>query len=198
MTKPNPKRRVANHNIDPLILNRTSPRAMSGEEITTAELDQLFEAARWAPSCFNSQPWKMFYARRDDEHWQNYFDLLVEFNQGWCQHAGCLIVLASDTLFPHNQKFSPTHSFDCGAAWQNLALQGSAMNIVVHGMAGFDYEKAHSLLNLPETYHVEVMIANGKSADLKHLDKSLQDDELQPSDRNPIEQFVYQGKYEAS
>ncbi len=197
MTDKKPTQRTADHNIEPLILNRRSPRAMSGEEVTEAELKQLFEAARWAPSCYNAQPWKIFYARHNDEHWQDYFDLLVEFNQGWCQHAGCLIVLASDTIFPHNQKFSPTHSFDSGAAWQNLALQGSAMNLVVHGMAGFDYEKAHSLLNLPETYQVQEMIAVGRPGALDQLDQGLRDDELTPSDRNKASTFVFNGKYQA-
>ena len=171
---------------------------MSGEDLSDTVLNQLFEAARWAPSCFNAQPWKFFYSKRNDEHWQDYLNLMVDFNQGWAQHAGCLIVLASDTLFPHNQKFSPTHSFDCGAAWQNLALQGSALNLVVHGMAGFDYEKAHSLLNLPESYQVEEMIAVGRPGELEQLDQSLHDDEVKPSDRNPVEQFVYQGKYKSA
>ncbi len=196
MTNKIPTQRTAEHNIHPLILKRRSPRAMSGEEVSDDELYQLFEAARWAPSCFNAQPWKIFYAKRTDDHWQDYLDLLVEFNQGWAKHAGSLLVLASDTLFPHNQKHSPTHSFDAGAAWQNLALQGSAMNLVIHGMAGFDYEKAHSLLNLPENYHVEAMVAVGQPGALEQLDEAMHDDEVTPSNRNNIDTFVFNGKYE--
>ena len=197
MTNKKPEQRSADYSIEPLLLNRRSLRAMSGEEVTEQELNQLFEAARWAPSCFNAQPWKIFYARRGDQHWQSYFDLLVEFNQAWCQHAGCLIVLASDTLFPHNQEFSATHSFDCGAAWQNLALQGSVMNLVIHGMAGFDYEAAHTLLNLPETYQVQAMVAVGHVGDIEQLDESQHENEVTPSNRNKTDTFVFNGGYQA-
>lgn len=197
MTSKKPQQRRADHSIEPLILNRRSQRAMSGEAVTEQELNQLFEAARWAPSCFNAQPWKIFYARHGDAHWQNYFDLLVEFNQDWCKNAGCLLVIASDTLFPRNQKFSATHAFDCGAAWQNLALQGAAMNLVVHAMAGFDYEAAHALLNMPENYQVQAMVAVGYPGDIEQLDESLHEDELTPSNRNKTETFVFNGNYQA-
>lgn len=196
MTSKKPIQRSADHSIEQLLLNRRSLRAMSGEDVSQEALDQLFEAARWAPSCFNAQPWKIFYARRNDQYWQDYFDLLVEFNQGWCQQAGCLIVLATDTLFPHNQEFSPTHSFDCGAAWQNLALQGSALDLVIHGMAGFDYEAAHALLNLPENYAVQAMVAVGHPGKLEQLDESRYEDELTPSSRNSIETFSFHGGYQ--
>src|SRR4029079_10173110 len=108
-----------------LFLDRWSPRAMSGEEISEAALMVLFEAARWAPSSYNNQPWRILYARRDTEHWPRFFNLMVEFNQSWTSTAAALVVFISKTHFDFNGEPAVTHSFDTGAAWENLALQGS-------------------------------------------------------------------------
>ena len=95
------EKRKADHPIDKLFLDRWSPRAMTGETVSDNDLMSLFEAARWAPSSYNHQPWRMLYARRDSEHWPLFFDLLVEFNQSWAKNAG-----ASGALhFPHSFRF---------------------------------------------------------------------------------------------
>ena len=111
------------HTILDLILNRHSPRAMSGEKFTEHELLQLFEAARWAPSSFNNQPWRFIYAHRETAAWKVLFDLMVPFNQSWAKDAAVLLVVVSSNLFEKTKKPSRTHSFDTGAAWENLALQ---------------------------------------------------------------------------
>src|SRR3989339_1514429 len=118
--------RTASFPIEPLILNRWSPRAMSGEPISSEELMSLFEAARWAPSAYNNQPWRFIYAQSGTEHWKNLFGLLVEFNQGWTHAASALVVVLSKKTFDHNGEPSITHQFDTGAAWENLALEASA------------------------------------------------------------------------
>ncbi|HEU5259123.1 MAG TPA: nitroreductase family protein, partial [Vicinamibacterales bacterium] len=117
--------RKADHPIDPLFLDRWSPRAMSGEPISQAELDVLFEAARWAPSAGNSYPGRILYAHRDTEHWPLFFDLLVERNQIWCRNAAALLVFISRTTNEQNGRPLKTHSYDTGALWENLALQGT-------------------------------------------------------------------------
>ena len=132
--------------VEAMIYHRWSPRAMSGESLTDSELMRLFEAARWAPSSFNEQPWRFVYARRDAEHWPRFFELLSDGNRRWAGAAAVLIVVVSRTSFERNGNLSRTHSYDTGAAWQNLALQGSRMGLVVHGMAGFDYERARDVL----------------------------------------------------
>src|SRR4030088_2645180 len=119
------ERRKADHVIDSLFLDRWSPRSMSGEEISEEDLLTLFEAARWAPSSYNNQPWRILYARRYTECWPLFFDLLVDFNKSWVKDAAALLVFISKTNFEHNGKPSITHAFDTGAAWQNLALQGA-------------------------------------------------------------------------
>jgi len=163
---------------------------MSGEKITDDELYSLFEASRWAPSSYNNQPWRFYHAKRDGAGWNTLFSLLVPFNQSWAKNASALVVLASKKTFDDGTQ-SRTHSLDAGSAWQNLALQGNANGLVVHGMQGFDYEKAQSVLGLDETYEVEMMIAIGKPGQAREvLPESLQEREV-PSQRKPFSDFVF-------
>src|SRR5438046_3642188 len=154
--------RKADHPIESLFIDRWSPRAMSGEEISREELMRLFEAARWAPSSFNTQQWRALYAGRGTEHWQTFFDLLVEANKAWAKNAAVLIVFISRKNFDYNDEPSVTHSYDCGAAWENFALQGFHQGLVVHGMQGFDYDRARIELRIPEEFQVEAMAAVGR------------------------------------
>src|SRR4030066_58856 len=124
--------RKSTYPINPLILNRWSPRSMTGEELDNEGIMSLFEAARWAPSSFNNQPWRFLYARRNTNNWELFFNLLVEGNKTWVKNAAALIVIVSKKTFDHNGNPSKTHSFDTGAAWQNLALQGSLKGLIVH------------------------------------------------------------------
>src|SRR5881396_72958 len=110
--------RRADFSIEQLLLDRWSPRAMSGEEISDEELMRLFEAARWAPSSFNAQQWRALYARRDTEHWPTFLGLLVEGNKAWAKDAAALVVFISRQNFEYNDERSITHSYDCGAAWE--------------------------------------------------------------------------------
>lgn len=132
------KIRHAEFPIEAFILDRWSPRAMSGEEIPRAELMRLFEAARWAPSSFNAQQWRALYALRNTEHWQTFFDLLGDANKSWAKKAAALVVFVSRKTFDYNGEPSVTHSYDTGAAWENFALQGFQQSLVVHGIQGFD------------------------------------------------------------
>ncbi len=188
------KYRKPDHNIEPILFHRWSPRAMSGEEISEQELMTLFEAARWAPSSYNGQPWRFLYARRGTVNWDRFFDLMVEFNQGWTKQAAVLMVVVSRKAFEWNDQAAPTHSFDTGAAWQNLALQGSAMGLVVHGMQGFDYDKARLELNVADEFQVEAMITVGKPGKREDLPEDLQERE-QPSDRKPVAEIAIEGGF---
>jgi nitroreductase len=186
--------RKADYPVDKLFLDRWSPRGMTGETVSQEDLMTLFEAARWAPSSYNNQPWRMLYARRDTEHWQTFFDLLVEFNQSWVKNAGALVLFISKTHFDFNGEPSVTHSFDTGAAWENFALQGSLKGLVVHGMQGFDYERARTALNIPEGFQVEAMVAVGKPASPETLPEDLKEKE-KPSDRRTLEETICEGKF---
>ena len=179
--------------IDEIFLNRWSPRAMSGEEMSEAELMSLFEAAKWAPSSFNNQPWRFLYTRRNSENWGLFFNLLAEFNQAWAKNASALMVIISRKTFDHNGKPSRTHSFDTGAAWQNLALQGALKGLVVHGMQGFDYDKAREVLNVSDDYEVEAMAAVGMPGKVEELPEKLREREF-PSTRKRLSEIVFEGK----
>jgi nitroreductase len=166
---------------------------MSGEPMTHDELNRLFEAARWAPSSNNNQPWRFLFARAGTPEFSTFFDLLVQGNQAWCQRAGALMVVVSKSTFD-NGKPARTHSFDAGSAWMSLALQGSRMGLVVHAMQGFDYELARTRLGVPEEYTVECMIAVGKPGRIEDLPEYQQAREV-PSDRKPIEAFAFEGPF---
>lgn len=182
------------HDVEASFIRRWSPRAMSAEPISRDELMRLLEAARWAPSAYNEQPWRFLYARRDTQHWQPFFELMVDFNQQWTKNAAALFVVISKRTFEHNGKPNMTHSFDSGAAWQSLALQGSAMGLVVHGMAGFDAEKARKSLRIPDDYQVEAMIAVGKPGRTEDLPEAMREAEV-PSDRKPISAIATEGLF---
>jgi nitroreductase len=183
--------RISPYSVAPLFLNRWSPRAMSGESLDDATLMTLFEAARWAPSSYNGQPWRFVYAKRGTASWKLFFDLMVPFNQSWAKNAAALVIVCSRVTFELNNKQSRTHSFDTGAACENLALQGSALGLVVHGMEGFDYEKAAVVVKLPKDHVVEALFAIGKPGKMSDLSVELQERE-EPSDRKKLEVFVFE------
>jgi nitroreductase len=186
--------RKADFSIAPFLLDRWSPRAMSGEEISREELMRLFEAARWAPSSFNAQQWRALYAHRGTEHWTTFFELLVEANKSWAKNAAVLVVFISRKTFDYNNEPSVTHSYDTGAAWENFALQGFQQDLVVHGMQGFDYERARKELRIPEEFQVEAMAAVGRPGSKEVLPEKLQGRES-PNDRRKISQSVVEGPF---
>ncbi|MCH9634526.1 MAG: hypothetical protein S4CHLAM7_12790 [Chlamydiae bacterium] len=183
--------RHPNYPIHNLLLNRWSPRIMSGEEMSEDEFLPLFEAARWAPSSYNAQPWRFLYAKKSSPHWKTFFDLLVPANQEWAEKAALLVVLTSKTHFERNGKPSITHSFDAGAAWMSLALEGAHRDYVIHAMEGFDYDKSKKDLNIPSEMHVEAMLAIGK----KPKNRSDVAHEEHPNSRRPINEILIEGPY---
>ncbi|MGH7128831.1 MAG: nitroreductase family protein, partial [Planctomycetaceae bacterium] len=146
------------------------------------------------PSTYNEQEWRFLYARNGSEHWQTFFDLLVEGNQKWCRRAAVLVVVVSHKVFERNGKPNPVHTFDSGAAFENLALQGSAMGLVVHGMQGFDFDKARRDLGVPDDYEVEAMFALGRPGDPDELPQELRERE-KPSGRKPVGEIICEGPF---
>jgi nitroreductase len=186
--------RTADHPIESLFVRRWSPRAMSGEPITREEMLTLYEAARWAPSTYNEQEWRFLYALRDTPNWAPFFDLLVEGNRVWCQRAAMLVVILAHKVFARNGKPNPVHLFDCGLAFENLALQGSVMGLVVHGMQGFDYDKARRVLAVPDDYAVVAMFAVGRPGDPNDLPAEVREREV-PTPRKPVSEIIREGPF---
>jgi nitroreductase len=185
--------RSADYPVDKLFLDRWSSRAMSGEELSEQELMVLFEAARWAPSSANNQPWRVLYARRSSEHWPVFFNLLTESNRRWVHKASALLIFISKKT-RDNGSPAITHSYDTGAAWASLALQGTLKGYVVHGMQGFDYERARAVLKIPEEYAVEAAAAVGKSGNAADLPEDLQKREV-ASTRRPAKESICEGPF---
>jgi nitroreductase len=187
--------------VEAFFLERWSPRAFSGEPIPGADLATIFEAARWAPSSFNSQPWRFLYARRDTPEFEKFLGLLIEFNQSWAKNAAVLIIVLSKKTFtpPGKSEAAPTHShsFDAGAAWGYLALQASRSGYAAHGMTGFDIPRAAAELNVPDDYRVEAAVAIGRIGDKSLLPESIRARE-QPNGRNPQAEFVFEGAFPAA
>lgn len=187
-------KRMSEYSINPLILNRWSPRSMTGEELNDEDIMSLFEAARWAPSSFNNQPWRFIYAKRNTGYWDRLFNLLVDTNKSWAKNAALLAVVISRKNFEFNGKPARTHQFDAGSAWENLALEASSRGIVAHGMQGFDYEKARTELGIPADFEVMAMIAIGKRGPKENLPTELQDKE-KPNDRKALKDIIMEGTF---
>lgn len=188
--------RKPQYKINPLIINRWSPRSMTGEELRDEDLMSLFEAARWAPSSANAQPWRFIYATRNTEEWNTLFNLLEDFNKIWAKNAAVLIVVVSKKEFEYHERViaSATHQFDTGSAWENLALEAASRGLVVHGMAGFDYGKARKDLDIPDNFDVIAMIAIGKRGPKENLPRHLQELE-HPSDRKLVSEIIMEGRF---
>lgn len=186
--------RKSDYAIEPLLLDRWSPRAMTGEAIPGEEFMPLFEAARWAPSSFNAQQWRALFARRETKNWPTFLGLLGEGNRSWAKNAAALVLFISRTHFEYNGEPSITHSYDTGAAWVSFALQGFRQGFVVHGMEGFDYERARTELNIPAEFQVEAMAAVGKPAEKEVLPEKLQGRES-PNERRKVSESICEGPF---
>jgi nitroreductase len=191
--------RTADHPIEMLFLERWSPRAFTGEAIDRASLMTIFEAARWAPSSYNSQPWRFVYGLRDTPAFAQLLDLLVPANQAWAKQAAVLMIVASKTtMAPRGTEMpSYSHSFDAGAGWANLALQATRLGWHAHGMVGVDMPRAAAELGIPDGYRVEMALAIGKLGDKSTLPDNYQAMEA-PNGRNPVETFAFEGKFPAA
>jgi len=192
--------RLADHPIDADILARWSPRAFDGSALTADDLAPLFEAARWAPSAYNYQPWRFAYALRGDAAWDGFVAALLPFNAAWAAEAGALVFVLSDRLIlaPGASEPAPaaTASFDTGAAWAYFALQAAKQGLVTHAMAGFDATKAAAITGSGERYRIEVAVAVGRRGDAASLPAGLAAREV-PSSRLQLEQLVFAGKLPA-
>ncbi len=184
--------RTPSHEIAPLFVNRWSPRSMNGAPVEKEQLNRLFEAARWAPSGGNAQPWRFVYAVAGTPAFDPFLEIANASNQEWCKRAGALIVVVSREV----ESFGPnrSHSFDAGAAWMSLALQGSLLGLHVHAMGGIDYDKARATIHAPSDHAIECLIAVGYPGHTEDLPERLRPRE-QPSPRKSIEELVFEGRF---
>lgn len=187
----------ADHPVHDLVAARWSPRAFAGTPVSAEQLASLFEAARWAASCFNEQPWHFVVARRDaePEAFARLLGLLTPGNQSWAGRAGVLVITAAHTQFAANGSPNATALYDLGQAVAQMALQAVAMGLVMHQMRGFDVERARTELGIPEHHEPVSAIAIGYLGDPSVLNEKQAERELAPRVRKPQAAFVHHGSW---
>lgn len=194
----NSNNRESQYPIEPIFLDRWSPRAFTGEVIAEEQLLAVLDAAHWAPSSANQQPWRFIYALQGSDDWEKFVSLLVEANQEWAKNASALIFVVSRGFsgdFSEGRK-SYTHSFDAGTAWGYLALQAKFSGFYAHGMGGIKHQDIEQTFAIPEGYRVEAGIAFGRLADKSVLSPRNQEREF-PSQRKPLSDVAFRGKFVA-
>jgi nitroreductase len=191
MQKPAP----TNFPVHNLIRDRWSPRAFASKPVEPAVLASLFEAARWAPSSNNEQPWAYLVATKDDtENFAKTVRVLVEFNAAWAKEAAVLMIAVSRLNF---QNGTPNRNafYDTGAATALLSVEATARGLAVHQMAGFDHAKAKKVFEIPEECEPIAAIAIGYPGDPNSLPEKLRDREVAPRTRKPLSEFVMSGRW---
>ncbi|HVT01827.1 MAG TPA: nitroreductase family protein [Thermoanaerobaculia bacterium] len=184
--------RTSDAPVDPMFLDRWSPRAFLRDPISEEVLSGLFEAARWSPSCFNEQPWLFMYADRSPEI-ETYRSILVPKNLVWAGNAPVLSIVFGARRFAKSGKENRWHGFDAGSAWTSLALAARRAGLYTHAMAGFDEEKAYELLGVPKAdYEAMAAIVIGRRADPAVLPEDVARNE-KPNDRKPLAQVAKRG-----
>ena len=178
--------------IHDLLHSRWSPRAFSSRSVEPAKIASLFEAARWASSCFNEQPWHFILATMDHPMaYQQLVSCLVEGNQVWAKQAPLLVLTVAKMTFDHNGKPNPHAFHDVGLAVGNLAVQATALGLVLHQMAGILPDRIKATYAVPEGYEPVTGVAIGYPGDPDSLPDALRERELAPRARNPLPAFVF-------
>ena len=175
-----------------LIKQRWSPLAFNTRPIETEKIGSLLEAARWAASCFNEQPWFFIVATQDDpQEYEKLLSCLVEANQKWAKDAPLLMLSVAKLFFEHNNKPNRHAFHDIGLAVGNLTLQAQSLGLFVHQMGGFDADKARRLYHIPQDYEPVAAIAIGYPGNVSQLDPDLHERQLSPRTRKPLRDFVF-------
>jgi len=192
MNKPAP----VEYAVQDLIKNRWSPRAFSDKPVSSELLRSLFEAARWAPSSSNEQPWAYIVATKDDpENFEKSLGALIEFNANWAKHAPVLVIAVAELAFAKNNAPNRNAQYDVGAASMQLSLEATARGLVVHQMAGFDPEAAKEAYDIPQGWDPIAAMAIGYPGDASSLPEPYQTREKAPRSRKPIREFVMSGQW---
>lgn len=185
--------RKADHRIAPAFLNRWSPRAFSPAPVNDETLMSVFEAARWAASSFNEQPWRFIFARSAEDR-EKFLSFLVPSNQVWAKAAPVLVVVIGKKTFTHNDQPNKTYQFDAGCASGYMTLQASLGGLYAHGMAGFDAELARATLGIPTDFEPLAVFAVGYRGDSNSLPENLRGRE-KPSGRRPVSESLMEGRF---
>jgi nitroreductase len=192
MDKPAP----VDHPVADPIRERWSPRAFGTRSLTLHEWRSLFEAARWAPSCYNAQPWYFLVATREEPgEFAKMLECLVPQNREWARQAAALVLAVARLGFRHKDSLNRHALYDTGQAVALLSIQATTLGIRVHQMAGFSAEKAREVYDIPEDHEAVTAIALGDPGDPEDLSEKLRAAELAERTRRPQTEFVFAGKW---
>jgi nitroreductase len=181
--------------VSEIILSRRSPVAYSDRSVEPEKINTLFEAARWAPSSYNEQPWRFAYAVKEDpDEFRLFLDTLMEGNRVWAKNAPMLVLSLARMEFARNNRPNRHAFHDVGMAVGNLLIQATAMGLVVHQMGGFSLEKAKHNLSVQDGYEPVAMMTIGYQGKMDDLPEDLKSRELQPRIRKPLDELVYKGR----
>jgi nitroreductase len=184
--------------IQPLLAQRWSGVSYdSTRPVSQKDLRAIAEAGRWAPSCFNDQPWRLLICDKSTNRpaWDKAFAAINETNQAWCQHAPVLVVVCHDTQFGHNDKPNQHAPYDAGAASMSMCVQATNLGLMTHQMAGFSPDKARELFAIPERYKPLVMMTIGYQLDEASLPEQFKARELKPRTRAALETRFFAGEW---
>lgn len=175
----------------PIFHERWSPRSFGDNPVSNETLARVFEAARWAASSYNEQPWRFIVGRHGSETYKKIFESLGEFNQKWARTAPVLVIGVALNRFSHNGTPNRFAFYDLGAAASYMTLQAAALGVRTHQMAGFDHDKARALLGIPEEYVIGSVIAMGYQDEPEKLgDEKMIGQETSPRSRKPLREIV--------
>lgn len=179
-----------NYDILKEIKDRWSPRAFSEEELSDEDIEAVFDAARFAQSCFNEQPWRYLVAKEKKEL-ELLIEVLNEKNRLWAKKAPVLFLVLAHKKFAYNGKTNPYNKFDAGTSWGFLSLEATRRGLVTHGMAGFDKEAARQKFEIPEDYDIIAAVAMGKLGDKEELALEEFKEKEHPDSRKPLEEIKW-------
>jgi len=190
------KRAPTDFPVHDFIAERWSPRAFSDKPVAPDVLVSLFEAARWAPSSSNEQPWTYIVATKEDaEDFAKLVSVLVPSNVTWAQQAPVLALAVAELSFAKNGTPNRNAQYDVGAAGAWLTVEATSRGLFVHQMAGYDHDKAREVFAIPAGWEPIAAMAIGYPGDPESLPQSLRDREVAPRTRKPISQFVMSGSW---
>jgi len=196
MNKTHPKIAEPDYPILDNLKNRWSPRAFSDKTVEKEKLRRIFEAARWAASSYNEQPWNFIIASREQQDtYDKIYDSLVEFNQSWAKTAPVLAISVAQNDFKKNGNPNAYSQHDVGLAMGNLLAQATEEGLFLHQMAGFDKDRARSHFDIPDTHTPVAAMAIGYLGDTKQLPEQLQETETKKRSRKELSEFIFTGDW---
>ena len=188
------QRKNTEHPIHQLLQERWSPRAFADKPVEKEKLLSLLEAARWAPSSFNEQPWNYIVTcKQNSDAFQNLLGALNERNREWAQHAPVLLVSIAKINFSHNGSPNPYSWYDVGQAAANMTTQATALGLYLHQMAGFDREAVREMYHIPHDFEPVAIMAVGYPGDPEKLPEPFQKSETAVRNRKPLSDFIFTG-----